>query len=251
LGSVVECVPAGSGEAEDQFPVLTVVVLDRSGATAISQAGIVYDVLNAGWIVETLGAGGFCRDVLAASSHLTELPTSEMVYFGALLYWFMEGMPERMDADRNQIPCETLVAASVVRSVWDGGWVESLGVPLAEALVGTWEGVPSVPDGWSEIGLVHFEFRPDGTYSVGHDGEVSGGLYWGDDTESVLRTYQVGGPPPGSGWITVLWEHGTIQSGRLENITVKDAQLHFELWNDWGEHPPYGPVIYDLTRIGT
>jgi hypothetical protein len=47
-----------------------------------------------------------------------------MEFFGAVLYWFMKSMPERMDADRNGLPCETLVPADVVESVWDGGWVE-------------------------------------------------------------------------------------------------------------------------------
>jgi hypothetical protein len=55
---------------------------------------------------------------------LASLPEPDMTYFGAVLYWFMEGMPARMDADRNGVPCETLVSPDVVRSVWGGGWVE-------------------------------------------------------------------------------------------------------------------------------
>lgn len=121
-GSAATCVPAET--AEGQFPVLTVLVLDGSGTTAVAQAGVVYDVLAADAIVERLGAGGFCRDILAEDSNLTELPEPDMAYFGSVLYWFMEGMPDRMDADRNGMPCETLVEASVVNSVWDGGWVE-------------------------------------------------------------------------------------------------------------------------------
>ncbi len=109
---------------------------------------------------------------------------------------------------------------------------------------------PSVPAGWVDIGSVRFEFKPDGTYSVRHDGEVSGGLYWGDDTDSPMRIYEVFDPAPGQGWITVFWEPGTTQTGRLENITIKDGRLHFELWSDWGERPPYGPVVYDLTQTG-
>jgi hypothetical protein len=247
-GSAVECVPAITDEG--QFPVLTVLVLDSAGTSTIGQAGVVYDVLNPEAIVPILGLDGFCRDILADGTALTGLPTAEMEYFGAVLYWFMEGMPERMDADRNAVPCETLVPASVVSSVWSGGWVEDMGAPLAEALVGTWEGVPSVPSGWVDIGSVRFEFKPDGTYSVRHDGEVSGGLYWGDDTDSPMRIYEVFDPAPGQGWITVFWEPGTTQTGRLENITIKDGRLHFELWSDWGERPPYGPVVYDLTQTG-
>jgi hypothetical protein len=121
-GSVLKCVPESIGDG--QYPVLTVLVLDRSGTTAVSQAGVVYGVLNADWIVDTLGPGKLCRDILGESPLTGELPESDMEFFGAVLYWFMKSMPERMDADRNGLPCETLVPADVVESVWDGGWVE-------------------------------------------------------------------------------------------------------------------------------
>lgn len=105
--------------------MLTVLVLNSSGTMAVGQDGVVYDVLSAEAIVPLLGPDGFCRDILAEGSYLTQLPEPEMVYFGAILYWFMEGMPGKMDADRNHIPCETLVPADVVKAVWDGGWVET------------------------------------------------------------------------------------------------------------------------------
>lgn len=105
--------------------MLTVLVLDDAGTTAVSQAGVIYDVFNADWTVETLGGSGlYCRDILSSDSYLTTLPEPEMTYFGAVLYWFMEGTPDRMDADLNGIPCETLVSPEIVRALWDGGWVE-------------------------------------------------------------------------------------------------------------------------------
>lgn len=246
-GSVVKCVPDIT--AEGQYPVLTVLVLDPDGTIAVAQAGVVYDVLNADWIVDQLGSGKFCRDILAEDAGLSGLPTPELEYFGALLYWFMEDMPARMDADNNGVPCETLVPASVVSAVWAGGYVEGKAAPLDVAIVGKWEGTATVPAGWGDIGNVWFDFRSDGTYSVRHDGTESGGLYWGDDTDSPLRTYEINGPSPGYGWITVFWAPDTTQQGRLENVMIQTGHLHFELWNDWSSGT-YGPVIYDLDQTG-
>lgn len=121
-GSVAKCVPATIGEGE--YPVLTVLVLDDAGTIAVSQAGLPYDVLNADRIVDQLGAGLFCRDILGDSYLTSSVHDTDLQYFGAVLYWFMEGRPDRMDADRNEIPCETLVASDDVDSVWGGGWVE-------------------------------------------------------------------------------------------------------------------------------
>lgn len=122
VDSVAKCVPAP--QPEGQFPVLTVLVLDPSGTISVSQAGVVYPVLNADAVVDMLGSGMFCRDILGDSRLTQDLSETDMQFFGAVLYWSMEGMPPRMDADENGIPCETLVPADVVRTVWDGAWVE-------------------------------------------------------------------------------------------------------------------------------
>lgn len=37
----------------------------------------------------------------------------------SLVYWFLEGQPDRMDEDGDGIPCETLYAPEVVADVWD------------------------------------------------------------------------------------------------------------------------------------
>lgn len=122
-GSVYKCMPTEVGEG--QWPIITALILDDAGTVAFAQAGVFYTVLNADLIQEDLGTGLFCRDLYAVDSWLLEeLPTPELEYFGAVLYWFVEGRPDRMDADGNGIPCETLVPASVVDAVWAGGWIE-------------------------------------------------------------------------------------------------------------------------------
>jgi len=58
--------------------------------------------------VEDLPAGWFCRDVSAAG----------YTYAEAVSYWIREGSPDRMDADRNGIPCETVYRTSDVLAYW-------------------------------------------------------------------------------------------------------------------------------------
>ncbi len=43
-----------------------------------------------------------------------------LAYQWALAYWFLEGTPDRMDIDRNGIPCELLFDPEVVVKVWIG-----------------------------------------------------------------------------------------------------------------------------------
>lgn len=57
-----------------------------------------------------LPSGLFCRDLVAAG----------LSYPFAVAYWVDEGLPERMDADRNGIPCETVYSPSEVREYWAG-----------------------------------------------------------------------------------------------------------------------------------
>jgi hypothetical protein len=55
-----------------------------------------------------LAPGLFCRDVAAAG----------FGYSDAVTYWVREGEPDRMDADRNGIPCETVYPESDVLAFW-------------------------------------------------------------------------------------------------------------------------------------
>ncbi len=61
--------------------------------------------------------GAFCRD----------LDAEGLDYLGAFMYWLWDGSPERMDADRNGIPCETVYPETDVTTVLAnvvGYWVE-------------------------------------------------------------------------------------------------------------------------------
>ncbi len=42
-------------------------------------------------------------------------------YFWAVAYWFLDGRPDRMDADLDGIPCETVFAPRDVARLWRGG----------------------------------------------------------------------------------------------------------------------------------
>jgi hypothetical protein len=58
--------------------------------------------------VRTLGGGLFCRD-LAAQGYS---------YAAAVDYWRSQGQPDRMDADLNGIPCETVYPRAAVVAYW-------------------------------------------------------------------------------------------------------------------------------------
>ncbi len=49
------------------------------------------------------------------------LSTPETNFFWSLVYWSLEGEPDRMDADQNGVPCETLYDTAVVNNVLAGG----------------------------------------------------------------------------------------------------------------------------------
>jgi hypothetical protein len=52
--------------------------------------------------------GLYCRDLVARGASYSE----------AVRYWWYYGMPDRMDADKNGIPCETVYSAAVVNAFW-------------------------------------------------------------------------------------------------------------------------------------
>ena len=57
-----------------------------------------------------LAPGLFCRDLAAQGLEFTR----------AAMYWISEGSPERMDADRNGIPCETVFASDDIAAFLEG-----------------------------------------------------------------------------------------------------------------------------------
>lgn len=58
--------------------------------------------------VTDLEPGHFCRDLRPRGYSYAE----------AVQYWMIEGRPDRMDADRNGIPCETVYPESEVDAYW-------------------------------------------------------------------------------------------------------------------------------------
>jgi hypothetical protein len=53
-------------------------------------------------------SGLYCRDLAAGGASYAE----------AVRYWWYYGMPDRMDADKNGVPCETVYSAAAVNSFW-------------------------------------------------------------------------------------------------------------------------------------
>jgi hypothetical protein len=64
-------------------------------------------------------AGELCEDYLSAWYGDGPYNQTE-AYIDVLAYWFLEGMPDRMDVDGNGIPCEQLFPPEVVADVWSG-----------------------------------------------------------------------------------------------------------------------------------
>jgi hypothetical protein len=67
--------------------------------------------------------GMLCRDLFdadVAHPFAASGLTGRDGYFVSLAYWFVEGMPSRMDADQNGKPCETLFDPADVNAVWSG-----------------------------------------------------------------------------------------------------------------------------------
>jgi hypothetical protein len=69
--------------------------------------------------------GLFCRDLLAPETDAFPFSGNssnpKVAFFWSLVYWSLEGEPDRMDADLNGIPCETLYDPGVVDDVLAGG----------------------------------------------------------------------------------------------------------------------------------
>jgi hypothetical protein len=71
--------------------------------------------------------GLMCKDLMAEEYAGETFPFSgvgrpeESAFFWSLVYWSLEGEPDRMDADGNGIPCETLHPSEMVSAVLEGG----------------------------------------------------------------------------------------------------------------------------------
>jgi hypothetical protein len=93
-----------------------------------------------------LQAGLFCRD----------LEERGYDFWTAAIYWISEGAPDRMDADQNGIPCETVFPAEQI----DG--FLSMGRSFAPGLSCTALGLPDDPDTWlTAVAYWMLEGKPD------------------------------------------------------------------------------------------
>lgn len=127
LGDVFAC--AGLPQTTPGFQLDSVgivfLVLDDDGAVSATWGTDVPDstpALEA--MYDEVGTGLSCRDLVDSDragffSGCCGTPLGN--YSRALLYWFMDGMPDRMDADRNGIPCESVFPTEGIEATWNGG----------------------------------------------------------------------------------------------------------------------------------
>jgi hypothetical protein len=126
-GDVFACagVPQTITDVELDPVGVVFLVLDDHGAVSSTWGTDVPD--STGVLIgmfDEVGDGLTCRDLVDTerggffSAH-GGTPAGN--YFNALLYWFLDGMPDRMDADRDGIPCETLFPKEAIDTVWNGG----------------------------------------------------------------------------------------------------------------------------------
>jgi hypothetical protein len=108
LGDVMECEAAPLEEREyypDPFSMVILVTGDDGSA-----AWARYDLETR---YQTVGSGLYCRDLIDEEIYASN-------YFGAVGYWFREGRPDRMDADKDGIPCETVYSLASISNFWEG-----------------------------------------------------------------------------------------------------------------------------------
>lgn len=131
-GDLLAC--TGTPRTEPGFeldPVgLLFAVLDDDGTVAWSTGSDLpssRDGLDA--LIRTATPGLFCRDLVdpdaeADAGFFSATTTNESLgYFLSVVYWFIEERPDRMDEDRNGVPCETVHDPDVVATIWSGGEV--------------------------------------------------------------------------------------------------------------------------------
>ena len=112
-GTVLYCQAVPENPDAFETGTLVLVLLDDAGEVVYTGGTDVFD------IHELAGPGLFCRD-LRTHPYLSGLKP-EVQYLFMLAYWFQDGQPDSMDADRDGIPCETLFEPEVVDTVWAGG----------------------------------------------------------------------------------------------------------------------------------
>ena len=120
-GGVFTCAGIGRITATLEVGNLAFLVLDERGATSMLSGSDLPDLQAA---YADTAHGLLCRDLLTDKvtwPFNAAGTTDNIAAFLATAYWFLEGQPDRMDADRNGIPCETVFPAEAIAWVWDGG----------------------------------------------------------------------------------------------------------------------------------
>ncbi len=109
FGDVLACEAAPLEEREsypDPF-LIRILVTGDDGSTWHSRVPEAH--LEEAYLA--VGSGLFCRDLFEPEGPFFAYPA-------AVTYWFWEGRPDRMDADRDGIPCETVYPLSAIADFW-------------------------------------------------------------------------------------------------------------------------------------
>ena len=104
-GSNLICTGTPTDDPSDEVAMVQKLIVDEGGEYR-AVAGRPAPVANAYQVRSALGSGEhLCRDIAERAEEAAEEWELPMA---AVAYWFDEGMPERMDASQNGIPCQTV-----------------------------------------------------------------------------------------------------------------------------------------------
>jgi hypothetical protein len=166
---------------------LAFLVLDENGTTSMLAGSDLPDLEAA---YATAPHGLLCRDLLtdkAAWPFNVAGTTEETAAFLATAYWFLEGRPDRMDADHDGIPCGTVLSEESIAWVWNGGLLTGgYGLPEVSIIAGLHrrDNLPSVPAGSR---LVDFTFNLSGGPAVLIETPDGGQLWQGPGGDASWR----------------------------------------------------------------
>jgi hypothetical protein len=131
-GDVFACAGLPNTAPDFQLDPVGIVflVLDDNGKVSATWGTDVPDRTEVyGAMFDEVGSGFLCKDLVESddAGYFTARGGTPMGnYFSALLYWFLDGMPGRMDEDGDGIPCETVFGQDAIETVWSGGGLAEL-----------------------------------------------------------------------------------------------------------------------------